>query len=121
MKDLGLDDVGVSPVAVTHPCPLFSPKAIQIMRAEIAKPEAQRDYQFASSVTDVQLRGYARKHAPFTYAAWNHPQTVGIVSKLAEIELVPWGDYEIAHVNLSAARDQGPGLSSSQDETPLLT
>jgi hypothetical protein len=36
----------------------------------------------------------------FTYAAWNHPRTVAIVSKLAGVDLVPWAAYEIAHVNL---------------------
>lgn len=40
-------------------------------------------------------------YAPFTFEAWNHPQTLAIISKIAGIELVPSFDYEIAHVNMS--------------------
>jgi hypothetical protein len=108
MQDIGFaDDLGVSPVAATQPFLLFSPEAIQIMRSEIAKPEVRMGYQFSSNIANPQLRGYARKHAPFTYAAWNHPATVAIVSRLAGIDLVPWSDYEIAHINLSAKSTQG--------------
>jgi hypothetical protein len=100
------DNVGVSPVAVTHPFQLFSPEAIRIMRTEIAKPEVKVNHQFASNIANAQLRGYARQHAPFTYAAWNHPDTVAIVSKLAGVDLIPWSDYEIAHINLSAIKTE---------------
>jgi hypothetical protein len=111
MKHFGFaNDVGVSPAAVTLPFPLFSPEAIRVMRSEIAKPEVKRGYQFSSNIANSQLRGYARDHAPFTYAAWNHPATVALVSKLAGIELVPWGDYEIAHINLSAPTARTPSL-----------
>jgi hypothetical protein len=101
MKQFGFSkDVGVSPVAATIPFPLFSPEAIQIMRAEISKPEVRAGYHFSSNIANSQLRGYAREHAPFTYAAWNHPITGAIVSKLAGMDLIPWSDYEIAHINL---------------------
>jgi hypothetical protein len=70
MENLGLaDDLGISPVAVTHPFPLFSPEAVRIMQTEIAKSEVKRDHHFTSNIATSQLRGYARKHAPFTYAA----------------------------------------------------
>ena len=101
IEDIGYsNNAGVSPVAVTQPSQLFSPEAIRIMRSEIAKPEVIRNHTFCSNIAANQLRGYARDYAPFTYAAWNHPETVAIISKLARIELVPWGDYEIAHINL---------------------
>lgn len=107
MKDIGYaEDLGVSPVAVTQPFPLFSPSAVQIMRSEIFKPEVLENYSFKSTLAASQLRGYAREHAPFTYAAWNHPDTIAIVSKLAGIDLVPWGDYEIAHINLSVKPEE---------------
>ena len=102
MKDIGFaDNTGISPVAVTQPFKLFSPETIRIMRSEIAQPEVTNSHTFSSNIAAAQLRGYARAHAPFTYAAWTHPATIAIVSKLAGVDLVPWGDYEIAHINLS--------------------
>lgn len=107
MKDIGFtDDVGVSPVAVTHPFQLFSPEAIKIMRSEIAKPEVTKNHLYSSNIAHAQLRGYARQHAPFTYAAWTHPETIAIVSRLAGIDLIPWSDYEIAHINLSTKKTE---------------
>ncbi|KAF2854895.1 hypothetical protein T440DRAFT_465029 [Plenodomus tracheiphilus IPT5] len=107
MQELGFPpNVGVSPVAVTQAFPLFSPEAVRIMRSEIAKPEVIANHTFSSNIAAAQLRGYARDHAPFTYAAWNHPSTVAIVSKLAGIDLIPWGDYEIAHINLSVKSEE---------------
>ncbi|KAF1845942.1 uncharacterized protein K460DRAFT_366785 [Cucurbitaria berberidis CBS 394.84] len=140
MKDIGFaDNVGVSPVAVTQPFPLFSPEAIQIMRFEISKPEVTENHAFSSNIAAAQLRGYARDHAPFTYAAWNHPETIAIVSKLAGVDLIPWGDYEIAHINLSVKSedeakaelnlihqrkrvraDEGVDMGSSEDDKPIV-
>jgi hypothetical protein len=108
-----------SPVAATLPFPLFSSDAIQTMRLEIAKPEVRAGYQFSSNIANSQLRGYARDHAPFTYAAWNHPATVAAVSKVAGIDLIPWSDYEIAHINLSAPATCNP--SSSEDDVPIVS
>jgi hypothetical protein len=121
MENIGLaDSAGVSSVAVTDPFSLFSAEAIQIMRTEIAKPEVRSGYQFSSNIADSQLRGYARQHAPFTYNAWNHPKTAAIVSKLAGIDLIPWADYEIAHINLSGDQDRNTESSFPQDETPIV-
>jgi hypothetical protein len=107
IEDIGFsNNVGISPVAVTQPSQLFTPEAIRIMRAEIANPEVVKNHTFSSNIAANQLRGYARDHAPFTYAAWNHPETMAIVSKPAAIDLVPWGDYEIAHVNLSTKTEE---------------
>ncbi|KAJ4370483.1 hypothetical protein N0V83_005003 [Neocucurbitaria cava] len=107
MKDIGLaEDIGISPVAVTQPFQLFSPEAIQIMRSEISKSEVTKNHTFSSNIAAAQLRGYARDHAPFTYAAWTHPKTCAIVSKLAGVDLIPWGNYEIAHINLSLKSEE---------------
>jgi hypothetical protein len=94
MEDIGFsNDIGVSSVAVTQPFQLFSPEAIQTMRSEIAKPGVSKNHTFNSNLAaNGQLRGYARDHASFTYAVWNHPETIAIVSKLAAIDLDPWGD-----------------------------
>jgi hypothetical protein len=142
MNDIGFgDDVGISPVAVTQPFQLFSPEAISIMRSEIVKPEVMANHHYASNIANDQLRGYAKEHAPFTYAAWTHPETVAIVSKLAGIDLIPWSDYEIAHINLSASKteeqvqaelnsirnrkdsvhsDEGIDVSSADDDKPIV-
>lgn len=42
-----------------------------------------------------------RRCAPFTYDAWNHPETLDIVSKIAGVDLIPAMNIEIAHVNIS--------------------
>lgn len=74
-------------MAVTRQFKLFSQEAVRIMRSEIFKPEVWNNYRFNSNLAQVQLRGYAKEHAPFTYAAWTHPSTVAIVSELAGINL----------------------------------
>ena len=62
MKDIGYaEDAGVSPVAVSQPFQLFSPEAIQQMRAEIFKPEVMENCSYSSNLAAKQLRGYASK------------------------------------------------------------
>lgn len=106
MKDIGYaEDTGISPVAVSLPFQLFSPDAIQQMRSEIFKPEVMENCSFSSNIAACQLRGYASKYAPFNYDAWHHPDTLAIISKIAGVDLVPMGDYEIANINLSVKTD----------------
>ena len=38
--------------------------------------------------------------------AWTHPETLGILSKIAGIDLVPVHDYDIGHVNLSVKSEE---------------
>ena len=38
--------------------------------------------------------------------AWQHSETLGIVSKIAGIELIPAMDYEIGHINISVKSEQ---------------
>ncbi|KAF2474733.1 uncharacterized protein BDR25DRAFT_384101 [Lindgomyces ingoldianus] len=107
MKDIGYpEDVGVSPVAVSQPFQLFSHEAIEHMRMEIFKPEVTEHCSYSSNIAACQLRGYASKFAPFTYDAWNHPETLAIISKIAGVELVPEMDYEIGHINFSVKTDE---------------
>lgn len=42
-----------------------------------------------------------RRYAKFVYDAWTNPETLGIISKIAGVDLVPAMDYEIGHVNIS--------------------
>lgn len=62
MKDLGYaEDTGVSPVAVSQPFQLFSPEAIQQMRAEVLSPQVLETCQYKSNIAACQLRGYSPK------------------------------------------------------------
>lgn len=59
MAELGYpDDLGVSPVGVSEPFPLFNSEAIQQMRRETLRPEVWDKYQFSTD-TRCRLRGYA--------------------------------------------------------------
>lgn len=107
MKDIGFpEDTGVSPFAVSQPFQLFNHEAIQQMRAEIFKPEVMENCSFSSNIAAYHLRGYAAKYAPFTHAAWNDPEVLAIISKIAGVDLIPVNDYEIAHINLAVKSDQ---------------
>ena len=61
MEDLGLEGVGVSPVAVSEPFQLFSEEAIEQFRAEILTPEVMENCRFMSNLAACQLRGYSPK------------------------------------------------------------
>jgi hypothetical protein len=116
MREIGYaEDTGVSPVGVSMPFQLFSPEAIQQMRREIFQPEVMANHSFSSNIAACQLRGYAKQYAPFTYAAWTHPETLAILSKIAGVDIVPLADYEIAHINLSVKTDE-----QTQEELSVL-
>ena len=59
MKDLNLDDIGVSPIAVSEPFQLFSPEAIEQMRAEVLSDPVWENCQYSSNLAQCQLRGFA--------------------------------------------------------------
>jgi hypothetical protein len=97
------EDQGISPMSVSEPFPLFSKAAVREMRKEILSRPVWENHRFQSKHAQCQLRGYARRHAPFTYGAWHDPRVLGIISKIAGIELVPNMDYEVAHINISGS------------------
>ncbi|KAI9664961.1 MAG: hypothetical protein M1821_006409 [Bathelium mastoideum] len=101
MGDLGLEGVGVSPVAVSQPFQLFSEEAVEQFRAEILNPEVMKNCRFTSNLAACQLRGYSPKYAPFIYDAWNNQETLAIISKIAGVDLIPVINFEIGHINLS--------------------
>ena len=100
MSDIKLKNSPLSSFAVSEPFQLFSPEAVERMREEIFKPQVQK-YQVSSNLAAAQLRGYAKKEAPFIYQAWTSPEVLAIVSKIAGLDLVPSMDFEIGHINLS--------------------
>ncbi|KIW01638.1 hypothetical protein, variant [Verruconis gallopava] len=142
MEDIGYSkDVGISPVAVSKPFQLFSHDAVMQMRREVFDVRDNHpENMFQSNIAPCQLRGYVPKYAPFTYDAWTHPDTLAAISKVAGVDLVPWGDYEIAHINLSTkstaqvqleldeleskkrahAEDEGIGGCPHEDEKPIV-
>ncbi|KAL3450677.1 hypothetical protein BJX65DRAFT_322301 [Aspergillus insuetus] len=102
MEDLGYPKSrGVSPIGVSEPFPLFSAEAIQHMRNEVLSDEVFAKWKYSSELAQCQLRGYAADCAPFIYDAWKNPETLGIISKIAGVDLVPAMDFEIGHVNLA--------------------
>lgn len=59
MKDIGYDEgVGVSPMAVSQPFQLFSPKAVQNFRNEILSPRVFEKYAVQSNIAASHLRGF---------------------------------------------------------------
>ncbi|KAL1965649.1 hypothetical protein VTN77DRAFT_5326 [Rasamsonia byssochlamydoides] len=107
MKELGYPDSrGVSPVGVSEPFPLFTEEAIRQMRAEVLSDEVWTHYQYSSNLAQCQLRGFAPEYAPFVYDAWRSPEVLGIISKIAGIDLVPVMDWEIGHVNISVQSEE---------------
>ncbi|KAH0534102.1 hypothetical protein FGG08_007299 [Glutinoglossum americanum] len=102
MKDIGLpEDTGISPVAVSEPFSLFTPEAVQRIRAEVLSDRVYDNCRFSSDIAACQLRGFVPKYAGFCYDAWKHPETLAIVSRIAGVDLVTNMDYEIGHINLS--------------------
>lgn len=60
MKDLGIpENIGISPVAVSEPFPLFTPQAVQRMRDEVLSKEVWENCQYSSNLSQCQLRGFA--------------------------------------------------------------
>jgi hypothetical protein len=61
MESIGLPDVGVSPIAISEPFPLFSQEAVDIIRSEILADEFQKKDSFTNDLAPKALRGYAAK------------------------------------------------------------
>lgn len=113
MEELGLNDgTELSPIGATVPFTLFSEQATRIMRHEVMNPKVWQKYAHSSSIQRCIVRGYVHEFAPFTYAAWNHPKTLEIISNEAGIELEVILDVEKGSVNFAAA--------DAKDDTPVI-
>ncbi|KAF1996224.1 hypothetical protein P154DRAFT_443854 [Amniculicola lignicola CBS 123094] len=123
LKDISLpEDVGISPLAVSEPFPLFSEEAIRIMRGEIFTNEVWENCLFSTEFAGCQLRGHCPKYAPFMYDAWKDPKTLSIISKITGVDLIPNMDYEIGNINISV-RDglEGATETAATQEAPPVT
>ncbi|ODV66267.1 hypothetical protein HYPBUDRAFT_157460 [Hyphopichia burtonii NRRL Y-1933] len=90
----------ITEIGVTDPFPLFTDEAISLMR-----------YSYRStSGLDAGLRGYVKNmdtiNCPFIHSAWNHPLTIDLISKMADVELEIIYDYETAVVNISMKSEE---------------
>jgi len=61
MEEIGHANVGVSPIAVSNPFPLFTKEAIMQMRDEILSDAVQQNCKYQSNLAASQLRGFAPK------------------------------------------------------------
>jgi hypothetical protein len=89
------------------------------MRREIFQSQVLEQHKVSHNLGLAQLRGYAEKHAPFTYAAWKHPDILAALSSVMGIELSIKLDYEIGHVNLSYEVADGTIVDWHRDSYPF--
>lgn len=59
MESIGLQNEGVSPIAMSEPFSFFTEEAVDIMRSEVLAPEVIAKHSFQSDLAPHQLRGYA--------------------------------------------------------------
>ncbi|KAJ4263494.1 hypothetical protein NW762_006313 [Fusarium torreyae] len=101
MASIGLEGQGIAPNAVCDPFQLFTPEAVEQMRAEIFSEPVLRDCQYTSGFIKNMIRGMGPDRAPFTYAAWKSPEVLAKISAIAGTELIPAIDFDIGNVNVS--------------------
>ncbi|KAL0934473.1 uncharacterized protein CTRU02_211272 [Colletotrichum truncatum] len=101
MQEIGLGGQGISPVAASAPFSIFTPEAVAQMRAEIFSEGVLQSCQYTSDFAKNMIRGYGPKLCPFIFDAWNSPEVLSAVSKVAGVDLVPAIDYEVGHINIS--------------------
>ncbi|OHW89977.1 hypothetical protein CSPAE12_11429, partial [Colletotrichum incanum] len=101
MQEIGLGGQGISPVAASSPFSIFTPEAIAQMRAEIFSEPVLQSCQYASDFAKNMIRGYGPRLCPFIFDAWNCPQVLDAISKVAGVELVPAIEFEMGHINIS--------------------
>ncbi|KAF4334899.1 hypothetical protein FBEOM_11259 [Fusarium beomiforme] len=101
MAEIGLEGHGIAPNAVCEPFQLFTPEAVEQMRAEIFSEPVLRDFQYTSGFIKNMIRGMGPDIAPFIHTAWRSPELLAKVSAIAGTELIPAIDFDIGNVNVS--------------------
>lgn len=61
MKEIGREGAGILPVALTTPFSLFTPEAIEQIRAELFMPEILENHHVMSDFASNMLRGYGAR------------------------------------------------------------
>ncbi|KAJ9617087.1 hypothetical protein H2200_000808 [Cladophialophora chaetospira] len=123
LKDIGLsEDVGISPVAVSEPFPLFTEEATNIMRSEVFTQEVWDNCLWSTDFAGCMLRGTCPKYAPFMNEAWKDPKTLALLSKVAGIDLIPVLDLDVGSINVSvqdSSENQQKLENQSENDIPV--
>lgn len=142
MKEVGLEGHGISPTAVSSPFPLFTKEAMLQMRREIFSEPVLANCRYSSDFIANMVRGMGHEYvpsrnprrlrrskgphtdilsrrAPFTYNAWLSEETLGRISEVAGVELVPAYDFEVANINISI-NDQNSQVLTNSDKTAAV-
>ncbi|ORY91689.1 hypothetical protein BCR35DRAFT_349472 [Leucosporidium creatinivorum] len=122
MKDLALEDEGISPIGVTAPFPLFTREGVTELRRNVLSPEVLDKYTVSSYISAFQGREFTKDVAPFVHAAWTSPEVIAAVSEAAGIDLVPVMEIELGHTNyqLGELGKDGVRLTSITPEPQQL-
>lgn len=67
MKDLGLEDEGISPIACTAPFPLFNLEGVSELRRDILSDEVMDKFTVSSLLSAFQGREFTAGVAPFVH------------------------------------------------------
>lgn len=110
LADISLPPSAISPVASSVPFPLLSQDAIFQHRKELFSKPVLDKCMYHTREGSVQLRGMAPRYAPFIHDFWTSPEVLGIISKIAGIDLVPVMDYEICHTNVQLGPEGVAGV-----------
>ncbi|KAI5480402.1 hypothetical protein MNV49_000977 [Pseudohyphozyma bogoriensis] len=116
MKELALEDVGISPIAVTAPFPLFSREGVTELRRDILSKEVLDKYTVSSYLAAFQGREFTKNVAPFVHDAWTSPEVIAAVSEAAGIDLVPIMDLELGHTNFQLGEKGKAGIAETSVE-----
>ncbi|KAK7423314.1 hypothetical protein QQX98_001104 [Neonectria punicea] len=115
MGEIGLEGQGISDTAFSEPFSIFTPEAVQQMRAEIFSQPVLETCQYSSDFAKNMIRGFGPRLAPFTFAVWHSPEILSAISRVAGVELVPAIDFDVGHLNVSINNDTN--ISQANDES----
>lgn len=120
-SDLGVENNGTSPMAVTEPFQLATEDAVIELRRELLQESTLKNRLHWWHRAPAVLRGFTKEEAPFTHAFWTSPELIRLVERLAGIELEISLPYEIGHTNVQlghGGRDALKDLKLRPEPTP---
>ncbi|CRG87575.1 hypothetical protein PISL3812_04593 [Talaromyces islandicus] len=121
MKDIGLEDSPISPVAASEPFPLLSYEGVLEHRRELFSPTVINNCLHSTLPGSAMLRGMAQRYTPFIQSFWNSSELLKIVSDIAGVDLVPAMNYEICHTNIQLGSEGLDGVRATPIEPPMVT
>ncbi|KAI9773390.1 MAG: hypothetical protein M1840_007605 [Geoglossum simile] len=108
MDDIGLKDIGISPVAVAGPFPLFSGEAVKAMEKELLSTDVPNNCRYGSGPS-FRVWGACPDYAKISDSIWKHRQTLETISLVAEVSLTIVMDIEICHTNVHQEENNAEG------------